>query len=183
VVHICRAAFFPPGLHPVLDGGEGDKDPVIAPEVPAGGLIGQAILDDESHGKADDAMGVMGFGQGVVGHVRVEVLSTTRATMLGVDNMDVARPASHQVANVMQDPLARSATKTGSATRRTGAMREIPGAANDLGWGQIIGPSDAFRGIREILSWSRHGKALLGQASRPRKLQDLRVAVIAKCLF
>jgi hypothetical protein len=33
------AAFFPPGLHPVLDGGVGDKDPMVAPEMPTGGLI------------------------------------------------------------------------------------------------------------------------------------------------
>jgi hypothetical protein len=166
-----------------LDGGEGDKDPVIAPEVPAGGLIGQAILHDESHGEGDDAMGVMGFGQGVVGHVRVEVLPTTRATMLGVDDMDVAWPTHHQVANVMQDPLARSAAKTGSATKGTRAMGEIPGATDDLGCGQIFGSSNAFRGIRQILPWSRHGKALLGQVSRPRNLQDLLVSVMVKCLF
>ena len=54
---------FPPGLHPVLDGGEGDKHPVIAPQMPTGGLIGQAVLHDESHGQGNDAMGVVGFGQ------------------------------------------------------------------------------------------------------------------------
>ena len=37
-------------------------------------------------------MGVMGFGQGVVGHVRVEVLATTRAPVLRVDDVDVAWP-------------------------------------------------------------------------------------------
>jgi hypothetical protein len=103
--------------------------------------------------------------------------------MLGVDDMDVARPTEHQVANVMQDPFARSAAKTGFATKGTRAMREVPGAANDLGRGQIFRSSDAFRGIREILSWSRHGKALLGQVCRPRNLQDLLVSVMAKCLF
>jgi len=33
-----------------LDGGEGDEDAVIPPQMPAGGLIGQAVLDDEPHG-------------------------------------------------------------------------------------------------------------------------------------
>ena len=74
--HLPRR-LFPPGLHPVLDGGEGNKHAVIAPQMPAGGLIGQAVLDDEAHGQGHDAMGVVGFGQRIVGHVRVEVLAGT----------------------------------------------------------------------------------------------------------
>jgi hypothetical protein len=166
-----------------LDGGEGHEDTVIAPEVPAGGLIRQAILHDEPHGQGNDAMGVMGFGQGIVGHVRVEVLPTTRASMLRVDDEDIAWTTEHQVANVMQNPLARSASKTGFPTEGTRTMREVPGAANDLRGGQIFGSSDALGDIREIPSWSRHGKALLGQVSRPRNLQDLLVSVMVKCLF
>jgi hypothetical protein len=64
-----RAAFFPPGLHPVPDGGEGDEDAVVAPEVPTGGLIGEAVLDDESDGQGHDPMGVAGPGRGQVGHI------------------------------------------------------------------------------------------------------------------
>src|SRR5438132_1471238 len=128
-------------------------------------------------------MSVMSFGQGVVGHVRVKVLPATRATMLRVDDVDVTWPTEHQVANVMQDPFAHSAAKTGSPTKGTRTMREVPSAANNLGCGQILGSSDAFRGIREILSWCRHGKALLGQVCRPRNLQDLLVSVMGNVSF
>jgi hypothetical protein len=31
-----------------LNGGEGDKDPMIPPQVPTGRLIGQAVLHDKS---------------------------------------------------------------------------------------------------------------------------------------
>jgi hypothetical protein len=166
-----------------LDGGEGDKNTVVAPQMPTGGLIRQAVLHNESHGQGDDAMGVMGLGQGVVGHVRVEVLPTVRATMLRIDEVNVAWPTGHQVANVMQDSFARPTAEAGFAASRTWAMRECPRAANNLGFRQIFGSRDAFRGIGQILPWSRHGKALLGQLFQPRNLQDLLVSVMAKCLF
>jgi hypothetical protein len=55
-----------------LDGGEGDKDSMITPQVPTGGLIRQAILHDQTHGQGNDAVGVVGFGQRVFGRVGVE---------------------------------------------------------------------------------------------------------------
>jgi esterase/lipase superfamily enzyme len=136
---------------------------MIAPQVPTGGLIGQAILDDESHGQRNDAMGVVSSRQGVVGHVRVKVFATARATMLRVDEVNVARTPRNQVAHVVKDTSACSAAETGFVTTRTGAMREVASAMNDLGFGQIFGSRDAFRGIRQILSRARHGNALLGQ--------------------
>jgi hypothetical protein len=83
----------------------------------------------------------------------------------------------------MQDALARSAPKTGFATTGTRAMCEVPRTANDLGFGKIFGSRDAFRGIRKILTGSKHGKALLGWLFQPRKLRDLLVSVMATCLF
>jgi hypothetical protein len=151
--------------------------------MPAGGLIGQAILHDEAHGQGNDAMGVMGLGQGVVGHVCVEVLPTTGATMLGVHKVDVTWPTGHQIANVMQNSFARSAAKTGLATKGTRAMHEVPCAANDRWSGKIFRSRDAFGGVGQILSGSGHGKVLLGQMFQPRNLQDLLVSVMANCLF
>jgi hypothetical protein len=166
-----------------LDGGVGNKNSVVAPEVPAGGLIGQAVLHDEPHGQGNDAMRVVGFGQGIVGHVRVEVFATARATMLRVYEVNIVRPTRNQVAHVVQDASACSAAETRLVATRTGAMREVPGAMNDLGLGQIFGSRDAFRGIGQILSGARHSKALLGQLVWSRNLQDLRIRVIAKYLF
>jgi hypothetical protein len=128
-------------------------------------------------------MGVMGFGQGVVGHVRVEVLAATRATMLGVEEMDIAGATGHQVANIMQDAFAGSTTETGSAAPGTRPMCEVSPAANDLGLGQIFGARDAFRGVWHILAGSSHNQALLGCVFQPRNLQDLLGRVMAKCLF
>jgi hypothetical protein len=44
-----RACAFFPRLNPVLDRRKGDKDAVVAPEVPTRWAVGQAILDHEPH--------------------------------------------------------------------------------------------------------------------------------------
>src|SRR4051812_10998552 len=64
-----RAAFFPPGLDPVLDRGVGDEDAVLAPEGPTGGAIRQTVLDDQADRGVEDASGVVAAGLGQVGHV------------------------------------------------------------------------------------------------------------------
>jgi hypothetical protein len=38
-------ALFSPGLDPVLERGEGDKHPMVAPEMPTGAAIREAIFD------------------------------------------------------------------------------------------------------------------------------------------
>lgn len=51
---------FPPrSLNPILDGGEGNEDPVVTPEVPTGVAIGQAVLGYHAHGELLDAAGVV----------------------------------------------------------------------------------------------------------------------------
>src|SRR3990172_1481201 len=59
----CCSAFFPPGLHPVLDGGVRDKHAVVSPQVPTGGAVRQAVLHHQPHCQRDDAMGVVTPGQ------------------------------------------------------------------------------------------------------------------------
>jgi len=125
----------------------------------------------------------MGFGQGVVGHVGVEVFPTARATMLRVNEVNVARPPGNQVAHIMQDASGGSATETGFVTTRTRAMREVASAMNDLGFGQILRSRDTFRGIGHISSRAGHDKALLGQLVWSRNIHDSRDRVMVKCLF
>src|SRR5512135_2346179 len=88
-VPTCRAAFFPPGLDPVLDRGVGDEHAVVAPQGPAGGAVGQAVLDDEPDGRLDDPAGVVAAWVGQVGHVGVEVLAALGAEVPGVKYNEV----------------------------------------------------------------------------------------------
>src|SRR4051812_6410981 len=56
-------------LDPVLDGGGGDEDAVVAPEVPTGGLVGEAIFGDQTDRPLLDAAGVLAVRQSQVGEI------------------------------------------------------------------------------------------------------------------
>src|SRR5262249_32936515 len=101
-VSIRRAAFFPPGLDPVLDRGGGDEHAVIAPQGPCGRAIGQAVLDDQPDGGVDDPAGVMAAGVGQVGGIGVEVLAAGAAIVLRAEQDDVAGPAGEGITQVVE---------------------------------------------------------------------------------
>src|SRR5262245_4475842 len=128
------AAFFPPGLHPVLDGGEGDEDPMVAPEMPTGGLIGEAVLHHQPDGQGHDPVSVAGLGRGQVGQVGREVVAAPSAMMLRVGEPDLAGPAPHRVAEIMQGAGKGPVPGAGLAASRTGPMLVISTASDEL-WG------------------------------------------------
>jgi hypothetical protein len=103
--------------------------------MPTGGLIGQAVLDHEPNRQGDDAMRVVGFGQGVNRGVGVEELVTRGATMLRIREMDVAGPTGNQVTKIVQDAGVHGLSKTAFATAWTKAMFEVAAASDDLGLG------------------------------------------------
>ena len=84
---------------------------MITPQVPTGGLIGQAVLHDESHGQGNDTMRVVGLGQSVLGGVRIEVLGALGAKVLRISQFDIAGSALNQIAHVMQQSLAGPVSK------------------------------------------------------------------------
>src|SRR5262245_56134103 len=100
------------------------------PQVPAGGLVGQAVLDDQSHGQRNDRRGGMGFGQGVVGHVRIEVVAAPGTAVLRIPEMNVAWPSGDQVADVVQDPRDGSDSETPLPAGGTRALPEVAAALN-----------------------------------------------------
>ena len=96
--------FFPGGLDPVLNRGPGNKDPVVAPEVPTGGAIRQSVFDDHPNGRLLHAVGIMALRQRQVGHVGVEGASAAGAPVFGVGNHDVDRAAGAGVTEIMEGP-------------------------------------------------------------------------------
>jgi hypothetical protein len=79
-------------------------------------------------------MGVVGFGQSIVGRVGVEKLLVLGALMLRVSEMDVVRPTGHQVAKIVQDARERPIAETGFSTARTGTLSKVAAASDDLGF-------------------------------------------------
>src|SRR5947209_5425832 len=94
--------FFPGRLDPVLDGSPRDEDAVVAPEVPGGGLVRQAVLGDHADSQLLDAAGVMALGPGQIGEIDGEMTVAAGAVMLRVGDEQVDGAAGACVAEVMQ---------------------------------------------------------------------------------
>jgi hypothetical protein len=52
-------AFFSPSLDPVLNGRKGDKNAVVAPEVPARRAVRQTVLDHKPYRQINHAVGIL----------------------------------------------------------------------------------------------------------------------------
>jgi hypothetical protein len=151
---------------------------MVTPQMPTGGLIGQAIFHHQTHGQRDHPVGIVGLGPGHVRHVGVEVLAAVSAVMLRITQMDLAWPASNPVPQVAQHTGDQSISGARLATVGTQATFEIPAAFNDLRLGEILGVGNPFGGVRQILSRTRHGKSLLTKLLLADKLRDLRRLVM-----
>jgi hypothetical protein len=75
-------AFFPPSLDPVLDRREGDKDAVVAPQVPTRRAVGQPGFDHDADRQIDHPVGVLTARWGQIREIGAKVLATLRTVML-----------------------------------------------------------------------------------------------------
>jgi hypothetical protein len=153
-----RAAifFFPFGFHPVLDGGEGDEDPVVPPEVPGCRPVGKTVLDDQPDGERADAMSVRAFDGSQVGQVHAEIELAAGAFVDGVSDFQDLGAAGDQVANVVE--LSMGLCVAAALVTALGAGTAAAGSGNGLtdGFGDIGGSGKTVVG---------HGPSLLGSAS------------------
>jgi len=134
---------------------------MIPPEAPAGGLVGQAVLDDEADGQSHDPLGVMAAGVGQVGTVGVEVLATGGAVVLGVGQDDVARPPGGEVAEVVERASEDAVAVGAVAAARAGPPSEVAAAPACLGLGQVLDAGDPLGGVGQVFSGSWQGAVLL----------------------
>src|SRR5262245_59992346 len=153
--------FSPGGLDPVLDGGKGDEDPVVAPEVPGSGLVGQAVLGDQSDGQVLDAARVVALGQGQVGGVggEVEVAGGAVVPGEGEDQVDGASGAG--VSQVVQGRRGAGVAGGAASAARAAAGFVVAAAPFDAGLGQVLDAADALGGVGDVFSWPEHGPSLL----------------------
>src|SRR5262245_14469180 len=123
--------FFPRALHPVLDGGEGDENTMVTPEMPTGGAVGQGVLDDQAHGQPLHAAGVQTLGRGEVREVGGKATATTAAAMPGEGNEQVTGPLGAGIAEVVEASRLQGVSAGAAATARAGACRVVAGAPVD----------------------------------------------------
>jgi hypothetical protein len=147
--------FFPGRLDPVLDGGVGNEDTVIAPQVPTGNLVGQAIFGDETDGPLLDSTGVPAVRQSQVGNVTGEA-ATAEAAMAREGDNQVNGTVGPSITEVMEG-AATDAVATGAmATARAGSRRPVTTAPLDARLGEVFNAGDALGNIRDVFPWTRH---------------------------
>jgi hypothetical protein len=152
-----RCSFFPPGgLDPVLDGGVGDEDAVITPQVPAGSLVGQAIFSDETDGPLLDTACVSAVGQSQVGGIDGEAAATAEAAMTREGDNQVNRTVGPSITEVVEETRAHGVATGAVATVRAGSRRPVAAAPLDPRFGQIFDTRDALADVGDILAWTSH---------------------------
>jgi hypothetical protein len=156
VLDIVVRIFFPSRFDPVLDGGVGDEDAMITPEVPTGRSVGQAIFGNKSDGPLLDAAGVQAVGQSQVGNIDGKATATVEAAMTRESDNHIDGPLRPSIAEVMQGARADGVTTGAVATARAGSCRPVAAAPLDAWPGQVFDSCDAFGDIRNILTWTSH---------------------------
>ena len=105
-------------------------------------------------------MGVAGLGRGQVGQLGGEVVAAPGAVMLGLRELDVAGPAPHRVAQIMQGASKDPVPGARLAAFRTRPMRVIPTASDEL-WGrEHLGIGDAQGEVQRVDSRTMHDNVL-----------------------
>jgi hypothetical protein len=149
--------FFSPGrLHPILDGGPGDKDAVVTPEVPTGCSVGQAVFGNKTDSQLLDAAGVQAVGQRQVGHVTGEATTAVEAAMAGESDDQVNGAVRAGIAEVMEGTSAHGIATGAVTTAPAGSRRPVATAPFDARLGQVFDTRDALGDIRDILPWTSH---------------------------
>src|SRR5215475_8072757 len=166
-------AFFPPSLHPILDRGKGDKHPVVTPQVPTGGPVGQAIFDHQPYRQINHAVGILTAGWRQVREVGAKVLATLRTVMLGIGHQQITRTPHIEIPQIMQRPMSLLVPIGLVPTARTRVPYVVATVGDDLRLGQVSGHRDPFARVGSGLTWTEHRGALLAQWLGP-ELYDQR---------
>jgi len=145
----------------MLDGGKGDKHPVVPPQMPAGGTGGQAIFDHQSYRQIHHAVGVVTPRWRQIGEVRIEVLATLGAVMLRIGNHKITRTPQVEIAQVVPRPLGLLVSIGHVTTTRTRVPSVVATRGNHLWLGQVGNRGDPFGGIGSIRTRTKHSFALL----------------------
>jgi hypothetical protein len=152
--------FFPPRrLDPVLDGGVGDEDSVVAPQVPTGSLVGQAIFGDQTDGPLLDTARVSAVRQSQVGDIDGKATATLEAAMTRESDHQVNRSVGPSITEVVEGARAHGIAAGAMATLLAASRWPVAAAALDPRFGQVFDMRDALGDIRDILTWAYHGSS------------------------
>src|SRR5215510_16480580 len=160
-------AFFPPSLDPVLDRREGDKDAVVAPEVPTRGPIGQAVLDHQPYRQIHHAVRVLTAGRGEIGEVRMKVFAALGTVVLRIRDHEITRTPHVEIPQVVQRSMELFVSIGLITTTWTRLSLVGPTVWDDLWRWQVCNRGNLFGGIGSIRTWTEHGWVLRARMLGP----------------
>src|SRR5438093_10410675 len=148
--------FFPRRLNPVLNGGVGDEDAMVAPQVPTGGLVGQTVVGHQADSELLDAAGVQAFGQSQVGQIDAEVATAVGTAMLGIGNNQLDRTVRARVAQVVQGARGNRIAPSAAAAAAATACRVVAASTFNTRRGKILDAGNALGDVGAVLAWTKH---------------------------
>jgi hypothetical protein len=148
--------FFPSRLDPVLDGGVGDEDAVIAPQVPTGDLVGQAVFGDKTNGPLLDPAGIVAIGQSQIGDVTGETAAAIEAAMARESDHQINGVVGPSITEVMEGTASDSIPAGAAATARAGSRRPVATMPLEAWLGEVFDTGDALGDIGNIFPWTSH---------------------------
>ena len=130
---------------------------MVAPQVPAGVAVGQAVLRDEPDGHPLDAPGVLAVGQDQVGEVGGEAAAAGGAAVTRERDHQLDGTLAAGIAEVVKGASAEGKASGASAAARAAAAGPVAADLPDARRGKVLDERDALGGVRNILSGARHG--------------------------
>jgi hypothetical protein len=100
----------------------------------------------------------MALGQSQVVHVGIEASMTGRALMLGIGQVDVYRPVTPSIAQIVQDPPSYTITPGSPLAEGATSSPVIPAPPLDPRWRKILHPCNTFCPVRNVLAWPFHDR-------------------------
>lgn len=130
---------------------------MVPPQMPTGGPIGEAVLDDQSHGGPLNPEGRAGFGQGQVGRVGEEAALARRTPMLRLPEDEIDGTIVARVAKVVKAAVCDAVAARAVATGRAATPWVTATVSLEARRGQVFGACDPLRNIRDIVTGWAHG--------------------------
>ncbi len=129
---------------------------MVAPEVPTGVAVGQAIFGDQTDGSLLEAAGVEAVGQSQVGNVTGEATATAEAAMAGESDNQIDGAVGPCITEVMEGTGTHGVATGAVATVRTRARRPVATVSLNARLGQVFDTGDPLGDVRNILAWTKH---------------------------
>jgi len=129
---------------------------VIAPEVPTGGSVGQAIFDHHPHRQGKHAVRVMAPGGSEVGEIDVAILLARRARMRRVRHQEGNGATGGYIAEIVQGPLVGGGARGALATARAGRLLVVTMIQSPLRCWEVLDIDHPLGRVWHVFARSKH---------------------------